>query len=143
MTMVTLTAEWTGGLSFESTGNGPSLVMASGDPARLSPMQVLAYAVIGCMGMDVVHVLEKGRHQLAGLLVRFDGERAAAPPRHFTAITLHFDLTTSAPPAVVARAIELSRTKYCSVWHTLRPDVRLETSFDIRPVDQTRGPDPA
>jgi uncharacterized OsmC-like protein len=33
---------------------------------------------------------------------------------------------------VVERAIELSRTKYCSVWNTLREDVELRTTFVVR-----------
>lgn len=26
-----------------------------------------------------------------------------------------------------------SREKYCSVWHTLRPDLALHISFEVRP----------
>lgn len=141
--MASLSIEWTGGLSFASAGNGPALVMASSDPARLSPMQVLAYAVMGCMGMDVAYVLEKGRHQLAAMTVRFDGTRAEAHPRRYTAMTMHFDLTTTATAPVVERAIELSRTKYCSVWNSLRTDVALTTSYTILPVDPGDGPDPS
>jgi putative redox protein len=132
--MRALTIEWTGDLSFVSTGDGPRLAMASGDPAMLSPMQVLAHAVMGCMGMDVAHVLGKGRHLLQGMTVRFEGERAQTHPRRYTAVRLHFDVKTSAAPEAVARAIELSRTQYCAVWHTLRPDVTLETSFTTHPV---------
>jgi uncharacterized OsmC-like protein len=36
------------------------------------------------------------------------------------------------PDHVIERAIELSRTKYCSVWNTIRPDVELRTSFVVR-----------
>ena len=46
---------------------------------------------------------------------------------------LHFELTAQTASHIVERAIELSRTKYCSVWNTLRTDVSLETSFTIRP----------
>ena len=133
--MKSLAIEWTGGLSFASAGDGPALAMASGDPAKLSPMQVLAHAVMGCMGMDVAYVLEKGRHQLAAMTVSFSAERADTQPRRYTAISLHFNLTTTAAPAVVERAIDLSRTKYCSVWHSLRPDIELTTSYTIQPVD--------
>jgi putative redox protein len=140
--MATLAIEWRGGLAFASVGDGPTCTRAGSNPAVLSPMQTLAYAVMGCMGMDVAHVLEKGRHQLAGMVVRFDGTRADAHPRRYTAISLHFDLTTTAVPAVVERAIELSRTKYCAVWHTLRPDIALTTTFAIHPVDADVGSDP-
>jgi uncharacterized OsmC-like protein len=32
----------------------------------------------------------------------------------------------------VQRAIDLSREKYCSVWHSLRQDIDFRTSFDVR-----------
>lgn len=137
--MAALAIRWTGDLSFVTSGDGPGIAMASGDPARLSPMQVLAHAVMGCMGMDVAHVLAKGRHHLGGMTVRFEGERAQTHPRRYTAISLHFDVTTTAPQETVERAIELSRTRYCAVWHTLRPDVTLETSFTMHSVDDPTG----
>jgi uncharacterized OsmC-like protein len=44
---------------------------------------------------------------------------------------LRFDITGAVPDHVVARAIDLSRDKYCSVWNSIRPDVALTTSFTI------------
>lgn len=140
--MASLSIEWTGGLSFTRVGDGPSLDMSSSDPSLLSPMKVLAYALIGCMGMDVAYVLEKGRHQLAAMTVRFDGERAPTHPRRYTAVSLHFDVTTTAAAATVERAIELSKTKYCPVWNSLRPDIVLTTTYTLTPVDPGPGPEP-
>jgi len=31
----------------------------------------------------------------------------------------------------VQRAIDLSRDKYCSVWHSMRQDIPLEATFTI------------
>jgi uncharacterized OsmC-like protein len=45
---------------------------------------------------------------------------------------MHFAITGVVADHVVERAIELSRTKYCSVWNTLREDVKLETTFDVK-----------
>lgn len=133
--MATLAIEWNGGFSFTNAGDGPAITMAGGDPAVLSPMQTLAYALMGCMGMDVAYVLEKGRHQLAAMTVRFDGTRAETHPRRYTAIGLHFEVTTTATEAAVERALDLSRTKYCPVWHSLHADIALSTSFTMHPVD--------
>jgi putative redox protein len=85
------------------------------------------------MAMDVVHVVEKGRHRLEAMTVTFEGKRAEHPPRRFETMAVHFQLTGEIPPAVVERAIALSREKYCSVWHTIRPDVELTTTFSIEP----------
>ena len=31
----------------------------------------------------------------------------------------------------IERAIQLSRDKYCSVWHSLRDDIQLDTTFEV------------
>ena len=94
-------------------------------------MQTLAFALAGCMSMDVVHVLTKGRHDLRGLRADLTGQRAPDEPRRFTAITLHFTVTGDVPPDKVERAIDLSREKYCSVWHSMRQDIELTVTYKL------------
>src|SRR6185503_14901345 len=117
---------------FANGEGSPSIELHSSTPGKTSPPQALAYAVMGCMAMDVVYVVRKGRHRLDAMTVRFEGRRAEHPPRRFETMALHFDLTGSVPSTVVERAIALSREKYCSVWHTIRPDVELTTTFSIQ-----------
>lgn len=129
--MATFSMDWIGDLRFKS-GEGESPVeLHSSTTGMLSPMQALAYAQIACMAMDVVHVLTKGRHDLQKMRVRFDGQRAPEHPRRYTSIKLHFDITGSVEDHVVERAIELSRTTYCSVSNSLREDIEFTTSFSI------------
>jgi putative redox protein len=66
-------------------------------------MQALAFGLAGCMAMDVVHVITKGRHELRGLRVDLTGTREQEVPRRFTAVTLHFTITGN----VVARQVLL------------------------------------
>lgn len=132
--MSTLSLEWQGGLRFKSGAASPPIELESAAPDIPSPTQVLAYSVMGCMAMDVAHILEKGRHALRALRVTFEGERAPEPPRRYTMIHLTFEVTTTATREVVERAIELSRTKYCSVSNTLRPDLDFRTSVAIIPA---------
>jgi len=56
------------------------------------------------------------------------GER----PRSFVSFTMHFVVTGAVPDQAMERAIQLSRDKYCSVWHSLRQDILLDTSFEVR-----------
>jgi putative redox protein len=47
-------------------------------------------------------------------------------------MNVHHILTgKSISPKAVAHAIELSETKYCSVAATLRPQVEIQSSFEI------------
>jgi putative redox protein len=96
-----------------------------------SPMQALAFALAGCMAMDVVHVLRKGRHDLRGLRADLTGHRAAEEPRRFVRIALHYSITGSIPGEPIERAIRLSREKYCSVWHSMRQDIEFDVTFTV------------
>jgi putative redox protein len=108
-----------------------TLDSASGEGA--SPMQAMGFALAGCMAMDVVHILRRGRHALKGLKVDLVGQRAEHEPRRFTSVSLHYTVTGNVPADQVQRAIDLSREKYCSVWHSLRQDIQLQVSFDVIP----------
>jgi putative redox protein len=129
---VTLSLDWAGDLSFHNAEGSPAIDLRSSAPGIASPPQALAYATMACMAMDVVHVITKGRHDLRALKVEFEGERAGEAPRRFVSMHLKFILTGEIPPAVVERAITLSKTKYCSVSNTLRPDIDFQTTFEIR-----------
>ncbi len=96
-----------------------------------SPMQLLALSLAGCMAIDLVHILQRGRHALTALQARFTAERAPEDPKRFTKIQLHFMMATGAPEAAVQRAIELSREKYCSVWQSLRQDIEFTVTFAV------------
>jgi putative redox protein len=135
MTATPLTAElvWAGEQKFGATGGSTALVLDGDGVAGPSPMQVVAEALAGCMAIDVVVILTKGRHPLKSLRVSFSGERAAEPPRRFVSATLAFHVGGDVPASAVERAIELSRETYCSVWHSLKPDITLHTSYHIHP----------
>jgi putative redox protein len=129
--MSTLTLTWQGDLKFAGGPEGPPIELHSSTPNVVSPTQALGYAVMGCMAMDVVHVLQKAKHELLALSVTFDSTRAPKAPRRYTGIHLHFDITGDVPEAAVARAIDLSRTTYCSVSNSLRQDIDFKTTFVV------------
>jgi putative redox protein len=120
-TRVSLT--WEGDLRFSSGPDEPALVLDSDGKAGPSPMQALGYAVLACMGMDIVHVISKGRHPLEGLTASLVGTRAADDPRRFTRIEMTFTITGNVPREVSERAVQLSRETYCSVFNSMASDI--------------------
>lgn len=128
---VSLSLDWKGELHFTNSPGSPAIELDSSTPGVTSPPQALAYALMACMAMDVVDILRKGRHDMRALTVTFEGERADDHPRRFVAMRLQFDITGRVADSAVERAIDLSRTKYCSVWNTLRSDLDLRTEFRI------------
>jgi putative redox protein len=122
--------EWKGGLRFAGTGAGGELLVDGDSTAGPSPVQLLAFALAGCMAADLVHILTRSRFPPRGVRVTFTGERAEEDPRRFVRIGLRFQVQGAVPPEKIERALALSRETYCSVWHSLRPDIEFETSFE-------------
>ena len=123
---------WAGeGLVFRGgSDGGPEVTVDSGGSEGASPMELLLLSLAGCMGVDVVLILQKARVPLEALEVEVIGERADGEPRKFVAIELVYRL--KGPQAEhetrLQRAIDLSRDKYCSVLHSLDPAI----AFSIR-----------
>ncbi len=128
---IEVSLEWQGAERFRGASGTAPILLDGGDPAALSPMQAVASGLAGCMAIDVAMILEKGRQDLRSLEVRLIAERAEEPPRRFVSCRLHFRLAGVIEASKVERAIALSRETYCSVWHSLRRDIELETSFEI------------
>lgn len=132
---VTVDLEWEGDLRFSGQSGAQQLTIDSNSVAGPSPMQSVGFGLAGCMAIDIVHILTKGRHPLRGLTARLTGLRRDQEPRYFVRIDLHFVVSGNVPETAVERAVALSREKYCSVWHSLRQDIDLNTTWEIRAGD--------
>jgi putative redox protein len=84
------------------------------------------------MAMDVASILERGRHEVKAIRARMEGRRSPDHPKRLLAVDLRFTVSGPVPPDRVERAIQLSRQIYCSVWHSLNPDIEFRTSFEIQ-----------
>lgn len=124
---------WTGELTFNASSGSQTIILDGKSSAGPSPVQALAFGIAGCMAMDVVDILRKGRHQIDGLDVAFHGERAQTPPHRLTSVTLTFTVKGVVPGDAVRRAIALSHERYCSVSNSLRGDIKFATEFEVTP----------
>lgn len=123
-----VTIDWKGKMVFEATPpSGQKIIFDpnSGEEKSQgpSPMEMLLAAVGACTAMDVISILEKKRQIVTGYRIEVEGERKPPGewPRPFDKITLrHILVGQDIDPTAVARAIELSDDKYCSVMATLK-----------------------
>lgn len=101
--------------------------MVDGDnEAAPGPMLTLLLAAASCSGSDVVVMLEKMRVKLQELRIEISGVRREQEPRRYTALHLHYHLKGEGLDQTKARrAIDLSIEKYCSVLHSLVPDIQI------------------
>ncbi len=118
--------DWLGhGMAFRGEGAGKVPIVIDGDNAEgPGPMETLLLALAACTGSDVVSVLGKKRVDLRSLTIGVRGERREEFPRRYTRITLVYRVVApGAAEAQVRHAIDLSLEKYCSVTHSLAPDL--------------------
>lgn len=100
------------------------------------PLELLLVALGGCTGADVISILKKKRERVTEYRVEVKGERREDYPKSFKKFEVkHILRGYGISPENVARAIELSETKYCSVAATLRPAAEIVTTFEIQEAD--------
>lgn len=119
------------------TGSGHVVVMdgapeAGGRNLAPRPMELLLAGTGGCTAFDVVLILKKGRHAVSGCDVTLNAERAETDPKIFTRIHFHYRVKgKQLKSEAVARAIELSKDKYCSASIMMAETAKITYDFEI------------
>ncbi len=123
---------WTGrDKVFEGRCGTASPILLDGDSVEgPSPTEALLMSLAACMAIDINVILEKSRVPVEDLVVDVSGIRAPEPPRRFLSLRIGVEVTGAAERDLpkLERAAQLSRDKYCSVFHTLRSDLDVEIS---------------
>jgi putative redox protein len=135
------TIRWMGndaGMSFVAeSGSGHAVVMdgapeAGGRNLGMRPMELVLAGTGGCTAFDVVLILKKGRHAVTGCEVSLQAERADTDPKVFTRVHFHYRVKgRQLKRDAVARAIELSKDKYCSASIMLAETAEITHDFEI------------
>ena len=134
--------KWLDHMSFVGeSGSGHSVVMdgAPDDGGRnlgIRPMEMLLLGLGGCTAFDVVLILKKARQPVADCEVVISAERSTEIPKVFTKIHVHYIVTGNGlNEKQVARAVNLSATKYCSA--SLMLEKAAELTHDYEMVEPT------
>lgn len=135
------TVKWAGDgmlVGISPGGHAMAIDTNSERASAVTPVELILLSLGGCTGVDVVSILEKKRMKVTGYEAVVTGEREAEHPRKYKKIHVHHVVKGVGVTAeAVARSIELSETKYCSVAATLRPGVELTSSYEI--IEDTAG----
>jgi len=122
-----------------TTGSGHGVVIdgppdIGGKNLGVRPMELMLLSVGACSAVDVVHILRKGRQDVADVQVEVKGERTATDPKVFTRIHLHFVVAgRGLTRERVERAVQLSAEKYCSASIMLgRAGAEITHDFELR-----------
>lgn len=129
------TVTWVGEERFMGTSeSGHTIVMdANGGELAPSPLENVLISLGGCSSVDVVSILEKARQNITDCRVEVTGTRVDTVPKLFSDIHLHFVITgDDVSEKHVARAVDLSADKYCSVALMLNKSVNITHDFEIK-----------
>lgn len=119
------------------SASGHTVVMdgppeSGGRNLGVRPMEMMLMGMGGCTAFDVVHILRKGRHEIADCQLHLEAERAPADPKVFTRIHIHYVIKGKGlTDAAVKRAIELSAEKYCSASIMLGKSAEITHDYEI------------
>lgn len=128
-----ITLEWVDGLRFEGRA-GNAVVAIDGDGRQgTSPVNLLLEAIGSCAAADVVDILEKGRQAVKSMTVEVSADRREGHPRSLKRMEIRFKIRGQVDESKARRAVDLSLEKYCSVFHSLRMDISLDTHVVVKP----------
>ncbi len=126
------------GLSLAAKGNTNHWVTMDteekhgGEYAASKPMELILMGLGGCTGMDVLSILTKMKVHLDNISINVSAEQAEDYPKVFTKIHILYQFFgKQINEENVKKAIELSRTKYCSVYAMLIKSVQIDHSYQI------------
>ena len=120
------------GVSLQMDGTGK----IGGINGGFRPMQMLLAAAGGCSAIDIIGILKKQKQNPDDLQIEVTGDRVDVEGEQyseFKSIQMHFIFSGEhLQEKKVARAIELSLTKYCSVSKTLEKTAEITSSYEIK-----------
>lgn len=123
------------------SGHAQAIETNSERASAATPMELLLIALGSCTAVDVISILKKKRQQVTDYRVEVSGARREEHPHSYTRLDVkHFVRGHAVSEQAVARAIELSDTKYCSVAATLRGSAEIVTSYEIVEEDAVNVP---
>ena len=135
-----VSVEWKGGMAFEALPpSGNRFVMdaipeSGGDNQGPTPVEALCASVAACSAMDVILILQKKKQHVTAYRIEVEWTRGpeGVYPRPITSMVVrHVVKGNNLDAAALARAVELSDTKYCSVIATLRSGPAVTSEYRI------------
>ncbi len=132
---MTASLEWQRDLVFTATTQrGYDLDFDADIQMGCMPVEGVLMSLAGCMAIDVVAILKKMRCEIESFRMEIEGKRNRTPPQRLRGIKLTLYVKGGGvTEEKAARAVKLSEETYCSVRHSLREDIEVETDLRIEP----------
>jgi len=129
---------WKGDMTFEATATtGFEVTMDSseaggGHNGGFRPTELLAMGTLGCTGMDVLSILRKKKVDVTDFEIKVNVNSADQHPKVFTEMDFEYIVTGhNVRREDVARAVELSETKYCQCIAMMSKSAKITSTITI------------
>lgn len=93
------------------------------------PMQLMLISLAGCSAIDIITILEKGRFSIRYYSSEVQAVRREEMPKTFEKIDLIITIDTDATDGALNRAVELTKTKYCSAFAVLEATASIDLTI--------------
>lgn len=119
------------------SATGHSVVMdtsekSGGNQSAPTPMEMVLFGLGGCTGMDVISILRKMRQDVTGFRIEIEKKNADEHPKVYTEINMKYIFSgRQLDEKKIARAIELSQDRYCSVSAMLGKTASISHTYEI------------
>ena len=95
------------------------------------PMELLLASLSSCSAIDILGILKKQRQTVTDFTITTNGEREDATPSIYKTIEVHIVISGEVDESKLAKAIELTKEKYCSVFHILSQSAEISYHYKI------------
>jgi putative redox protein len=130
--------KWAGGIKFTGVNAfGHTIISdgakrSGGEESGIKPTELLLYGIASCTGVDVVRILEKQRQKISSLEIEVKAHQPDQYPKPFHKIEIKYIARgENLDETKLAKAIELSESKYCVVSQTVEQPGEVVTSYEI------------
>ncbi len=130
--------KWLDNMSFVGESESGHSVVMDGPPESggrnlgIRPMEMVLLGMGGCTAFDVVLILKRQRQAITDCYVELTSERAEEAPKVFTKIHVHYVVKgKNLDDKKVARAVDMTAEKYCSVSIMLAKSVDVTHDYEI------------
>ena len=130
-----VTVSWEKDLIFRGvadSGFPVNMDSKSSPETGVGPVELVAIALAGCTGMDVISILVKKRQDVTGFTIKVHADRANDYPKVITRAALEYVLIGHAlDEQAVLIAIDRSIQKYCPVHAMLEKAFPIDLRYSI------------
>lgn len=129
---------WKQGMSFTGSADTGFELPLGADPSvggandGFRPLELMAVSLAGCTAMDVISILRKKQQAVTTFEVQVSAQQQHEHPHVFTQAVITYLVTGhNIAESALARAIELSATKYCPAQAMLAKVFPIELAYEI------------